>query len=378
MSNCNICSDRLYSVAFAAGPVLRSGDLQNSASADAASPLPYYRVAPVDGDHAACIEAWRDARRELHGVRPISGDFSDCYFDTYSYRVDGIVFSRTRIKGLILDRQKQHLHDDASGFLRMRLYLSGSMLNMVEGEPVRDDPAKISILDYARPNALVIPEMTQIGVYVPHDAIGYDPGLHAPHRAIDLASPTGRILATAIRSTFSELKGMATDDAAAVAASFTGMLRGLLGGGATSESERDIQRSRFRAMRGFLEEHLRDPTIGAGALERHFGASRATIFRDFAPYGGVAKWVQTRRLERAFADLADGSPRRGAVTAVSESWRFSSVAHFSRLFRARFGIAPNSAVGIRGSASDSTACARGASSGAEDDLSKLQSWLLSS
>ena len=67
-----------------------------------------------------------------------------------------------------------------------------------------------------------------------------------------------------------------------------------------------------------------------------------------AIYGGinyvdesVAGLIRSERLTRCMQDLQQ--PRGGSVTDIAFRWGFSSQAHFSRLFRARFGCSPSQA-----------------------------------
>ena len=56
--------------------------------------------------------------------------------------------------------------------------------------------------------------------------------------------------------------------------------------------------------------------------------------------GGVAAYIQTRRLARAHADLADPGKAPRKIYEVAYRWGFVSEAHFSRAFRRAFGVTP--------------------------------------
>ncbi|MER6528588.1 helix-turn-helix transcriptional regulator [Streptomyces sp. NPDC001508] len=53
-----------------------------------------------------------------------------------------------------------------------------------------------------------------------------------------------------------------------------------------------------------------------------------------------AAWIRHRRLERCRLDL--NNPRLNArpIHAIAERWGFTNPTHFSRLFRATYGIPP--------------------------------------
>lgn len=79
------------------------------------------------------------------------------------------------------------------------------------------------------------------------------------------------------------------------------------------------------------------------SLCRAFGISRSLLYRLFEPLGGVAHYVQQRRLLRAFHALANPVNQRLRVAEIATRLGFTSEAHFSRAFRAAFGLAPREA-----------------------------------
>ncbi|MEM7058112.1 MAG: AraC family transcriptional regulator [Pseudomonadota bacterium] len=102
--------------------------------------------------------------------------------------------------------------------------------------------------------------------------------------------------------------------------------------------------ARQTAMKAFVDRNLDRPDFDIEQLLSAFGASRATIFRDFAEDGGLQHYVTSRRLNRAFRDLANAQPSRGKINEVATNRGFMDVGHFSRLFRQQFGITPSDAL----------------------------------
>ncbi|MDX5361953.1 MAG: helix-turn-helix domain-containing protein, partial [Alphaproteobacteria bacterium] len=147
-------------------------------------------------------------------------------------------------------------------------------------------------------------------------------------------------------SAFTHLPDATPKDAPVLSAGITGLLRGILSGALDSEEDKAMRRSRSASMRNFLECNLQVADLGLDTLRKTFGASRSTVYRDFAPHGGLQSFIMLRRLERAYKDLANSVPTRGVVTAVAEKWCFNSVSHFSSLFRLRFGVSPSEVTGL--------------------------------
>lgn len=61
--------------------------------------------------------------------------------------------------------------------------------------------------------------------------------------------------------------------------------------------------------------------------------------------GGVAHYIQEQRLTRACAELCNPAHDHRRIYEVAFALGFSSEAHFSRVFRATFGLSPSDARG---------------------------------
>jgi AraC-like DNA-binding protein len=91
----------------------------------------------------------------------------------------------------------------------------------------------------------------------------------------------------------------------------------------------------------WLEAHLQDPDLSPGTIAAaNFISTRRLheLFRD----GGttVSAWVRRRRLERSRRDLENPRLAGETIAAVARRWGFVDPAHFSRSFRAEFGVSP--------------------------------------
>lgn len=98
-------------------------------------------------------------------------------------------------------------------------------------------------------------------------------------------------------------------------------------------------------MKTFIDKNLGDPELGIDMLLKAFGASRATIYRDFAAAGGLQHFILSRRLHRAYRILSEANPSRGAVQDAADRSGFLTLAHFSRSFRDHFGERPSDVLG---------------------------------
>ncbi|MEU5880622.1 helix-turn-helix domain-containing protein [Spirillospora sp. NPDC047279] len=90
-----------------------------------------------------------------------------------------------------------------------------------------------------------------------------------------------------------------------------------------------------------IERHLHDARLTPGRVADAMGMSARHLGRIFEAAGTTpARHILERRLQRAHADLAGSGT---TIADIAHRWGFSSQAHFTRRFRARFGRTPTEA-----------------------------------
>ncbi len=97
-------------------------------------------------------------------------------------------------------------------------------------------------------------------------------------------------------------------------------------------------------IRAYIERVLLDSdAIDPDSLAMRFGVSRSGLYVLFKPFGGVARYVQNRRLVRAHTELLGmgNSSRKRNITNIALRFGFKDVSHFSRAFRSKFGYSPS-------------------------------------
>jgi AraC family transcriptional regulator, positive regulator of tynA and feaB len=106
-------------------------------------------------------------------------------------------------------------------------------------------------------------------------------------------------------------------------------------------SDRSATRTAMRAeIARYVRTHLQDPALGPASIARAYAMSvRAlhALFQDVD--ASVAGLVRSERLARCLEDLQH--PRGGSVTDIAFRWGFCDAAHFSRVFKRRFGSTPS-------------------------------------
>jgi AraC-like DNA-binding protein len=88
-----------------------------------------------------------------------------------------------------------------------------------------------------------------------------------------------------------------------------------------------------------VEERLTDPELRPPMIAAAHGISLRTLHTIFAENGEtVGGWIRRRRLERSRDELL--RPNCVSITAMAFRWGFTDSAHFSRAFKAEYGLSP--------------------------------------
>ncbi|MEH3105775.1 MAG: helix-turn-helix domain-containing protein [Sphingomonas fennica] len=87
--------------------------------------------------------------------------------------------------------------------------------------------------------------------------------------------------------------------------------------------------------------NLRDPDLSIDTIATRLRYSKRYLHKAFSGDGQtLAQFIWSARLERCERDLIDPRLSERSITEIAFGWGFVNSAHFSRSFRARYGMAP--------------------------------------
>jgi len=118
-----------------------------------------------------------------------------------------------------------------------------------------------------------------------------------------------------------------------------GLLRALaLDGGAGAAAPAPALLARVKA---YIERHLSDPSLGPASIAAAHFITPRHLHRLFRAEGcTVSEWIRAARLERCRRDLADPALAGETILAIATRWGLPDPAHFSRVFKAAYGVSP--------------------------------------
>ncbi|HTU31510.1 MAG TPA: helix-turn-helix domain-containing protein [Solirubrobacteraceae bacterium] len=192
-------------------------------------------------------------------------------------------------------------------------------------------PTDIEIVEPFHKRTLLFPRERVRAVCPRLDELGQLPSL-------DRSGPA-RLLVRYMNALAAELPQLDADAAVAAANVALELLRAVVE--PELPSGRAAERAALRAqIRRHVRNHLQDSDLGPTTIAFAFAMSvRAlhALFEDEAE--SVAVIVRNDRLQRCLEDLQRRDA--GSVTEIAFRWGFSETAHFSRVFKRRFGATPS-------------------------------------
>jgi AraC-like DNA-binding protein len=114
--------------------------------------------------------------------------------------------------------------------------------------------------------------------------------------------------------------------------------------GEMPEAGGSIQKARLRSVQQWIETHLDDPAL---TLERIAGANEMSLRYLHLLFEqcemSASEWIWNRRLQRCYDQILKRDGR--SITSIAFEHGFNSSAHFSTLFRRKYGMSPRGVAG---------------------------------
>lgn len=224
---------------------------------------------------------------------------------------------------------------------------AAAIVGDADGRDVRAEPGAIQLRDMTRPAAsrldrvdvttLVVPRVAAPAALLSREAHGL---VVPPH------TPGARLMRNHLIGLEADAPDLSDDE---IEAGIQGLLLIAVRvmGLDSQQPVEPVAAALHRTVRQVVGAHVERRLVegelppAGDDLARLAGVSRATLYRAFDIEGGVARYLQVRRLHHARTALArrrDGVP---TVAEIGYRYGFASPTHFSRQFRQHFGYSPS-------------------------------------
>lgn len=252
--------------------------------------------------------------------------------------VDGDCLSARRTQRLVAQG-----HEDE--YVVVKLLETGVARLEQDGREALLGPGDIFVYDMARPVRLSLPRTFRTkSLVLPRDVLGLSESELAHITASPLGpdTPLGGLLSPFLAGLVDGAGTYPPRTSELIARNIVDLI-GVLADevpGRTSTDTPGGNRALLLRIQAFIDRHLADPDLTPHAIAGAHHISLRYLHKLFESEDAtVGRWIQRRRLEQCRRDLAR-HVNGATIAAVAHRWGFTSAAHFSRAFRAAYGMSP--------------------------------------
>jgi AraC-like DNA-binding protein len=283
--------------------------------------------------------------------RLFQGLDSDLYGDTgfdgrmTAIHAGDVILTRLEANRHRVLRSGSHVRTSEQGYLKIVAPFLGCAGVEQQGRQAWVGPGQWSLYDTTETYAVSNPvRVEHLIVMVPKAQLA-ERGLALRDlvaRPLGDGGGVARLALETMRSAYRELPGVREDAARAVGDAITQFVHLSLldlAGRGTAVTQREALRERIKQL---VARRLGDPALTVDAIARALNCSRRHLYNAFTEEpDGVAGYLLAQRLDACRRDLLDAARSGDSITRIALDRGFSSTAHFSRAFRARFGSTPS-------------------------------------
>ncbi|WP_240636091.1 helix-turn-helix domain-containing protein [Caldimonas tepidiphila] len=230
-------------------------------------------------------------------------------------------------------------------FFKIVAQLQGRASFEQEGRQVWLSPGEWSLYDTTRAYTVINPEpVEQLVIVVPKEQM---PRGHLPLQDLMVqrfsgSSGVSRLAWETMLSTHHEMPGMPSATADGVADVIVQLVHMTLlerAGRGTALTQREALRDRFKS---YVARHLHDPSLNVEQIAQALGCSRRHLYNALAEESdGVVGYIMAQRLAACRKELLSGDASERTITEIALTFGFANVAHFSRVFKEKYGCTPS-------------------------------------
>jgi AraC-like DNA-binding protein len=307
------------------------------------------KVAPTILDFAPLpqgdrLDAWCEAMRPLWTITPAADTDLAAPAALELMDLGPAMLGAATAPAMRFERALQLVRASGLDQILVQVYSDGGFAGQCDDRDMTLRPGDIGFLDLARAFRTDEPASRSTTLVVPRERLlPLMPAGGVHGRTLDGTGATVRLIRAHL-ITLHEVAGSLTPTEAAAAADAAILM--IAGAWQQLRDAEPQARSAAtatlrRVVCAHIERHLTDERLDADELLRAFRLSRSTLYRLFEADGGVAAYIQRRRLQRCFDILSRTPDRRITIGSIAYEHGFSSEAHFSRAFHRRFGLRPS-------------------------------------
>lgn len=258
--------------------------------------------------------------------------------DAHVHDVTASPHAVTRTDSLIDDGDRR--------FYKASLQLTGTGLLIQDGREALLEPGDLALYDTARPYSLVFEQdMRMLVLMFPREQLGLPPDVMRQLTAhlFSSSSGLGAMIIPFLRTISQDIEKVGGVTGPRLVRTAIDLITTIYANELDLAADpRDSHQLLMQQIRRYIEANLGSIELGPTEIAAtHFISTRHlhSLFRQRGTT--VSTWIRERRLENCRRDLIDPLNAQSSVGRIASRWGFVDAAHFSRVFKAAFGMAPS-------------------------------------
>ena len=292
--------------------------------------LPDYRAAV--GDAVVALDVQAEAPSSFRGA------------------IRGQSIGDVHVLGIAADAHSVHrtetlIRTTAQHYFKFTLVEQGAGLIVQNGRETALSAGDMTFYDTDRPYSLICADDTRVSVVMfPKDLLALPADLITRLTATKLGadSPVGAIVRPFVASLSGQIGELDPHALRRLSRGAIDMISTLIEDGLDARVAESAHETLVRQVLDYIDEHLPSPDLSPPTIaSAHFVSVRHlhAVFNDQGTT--VSTVIRNRRLERCYDQLIDPRSAERSVTAIALDNGFVDAAHFSRTFRAHYGVPPS-------------------------------------
>jgi AraC-like DNA-binding protein len=250
----------------------------------------------------------------------------------------------TRGTGFTMRRNRHHLKAEGPPFVALSVQTAGTGHFEHLETRRRMEPGSMMLVDLTCPYEFGwTGHGGNQGLQVSYDILGLAPDVVRRAGGRLEASPLAGLLRHHLAFVRSRGDALGPGSGAPLGAATVDLLRALIASVAGDDAlARTVAAETLTArVLAYLHRHLTEPDLKPDRIAREHGICVRQLYKLCEREGiQLEQWIIGQRLERARAGLVAPSTRQRTIGAIARSWGFRDSSHFSRRFRAAYGMSP--------------------------------------
>jgi AraC-like DNA-binding protein len=289
-------------------------------------------------------DAWCEWVRPTFGIMPMDSVRYGFQAENHVWRLGDMAVSQVSAPPVRVKRQKADLRRDPVDHWVLSFCKQGATVITTDRASIKA-PAGVPFLwSLGEASESERTQVDRTQLFLARDAFCDIAPLLDTERCSVLDTPLGRLLGDYMLALERRLPAMTRADLPRLTQATGAMIAAVVGPSAEriAVAKGPIDLGRLERVRQAVRKQLRSPALAPMTLCHVLGISRSNLYRLFEDVGGVARYIQSRRLHEAHAMLSQTATNH-AISLIAEELCFPDASSFSRAFKREFGYSPSEA-----------------------------------